>query len=72
MIFFRYLNRLLLFLFLVNLWLPVGVIAKHKYKDEKRCYKYCDDSEGYKGKKCKYCNKDSKYHKEYCKSLLRD
>jgi fibro-slime domain-containing protein len=67
MILFRYLNRILLFVFLLNLFFSVDVAAKPSDDESKyKSHKYCDDGGSYK-KKCKYCGKDSKYHKKYCK-----
>ena len=49
MIFFRYLNRVLLFAFLMNLWLPFDVVAKDSSGKSKDAY----SSKEHKGKKKK-------------------
>lgn len=67
MFFFRYLIRVLLLAFLINLCLPFDLAAKRSDDESKyQKHKYCDDGGRYK-KKCKYCEKDSKYHKKHCK-----
>ncbi len=71
MILIRYLNRVLLFAFLTGFCSPADVVAKSSdNKSKYKSHKYCDDGGSYKGKKgkkCKYCSKDSKYHEKYCK-----
>lgn len=74
MIFFRYLNRVLLFVFLLNLCFPVDVVAKYSNSKSKDSY----NSEEYKGKKKqkddKYCDceRGAKHYKYDCKFTLPD
>lgn len=69
MIFFRYLNRILLFAFLLNFCLPFDVVAKGSGGKSKDAYSYKE----YKGKKKKKddkycdCGRGSKHYKKYCK-----